>query len=343
MTSMRLAESEVSFSKPLWSPDGQWLAFVRSESRTQQDSVWVVRPDGSGLRKVSDDLDRQEVTVSGTCAPNAGIYALVDWSPDGKWLSFFYSHLKPDDTGQQHDWYLIDTEQGRSQLIWEAFIPPLLPSWSWDGTRLAVASNLERADWRVPSATAEIVTFDVGSTDVQKAASFRLPEPFANTFGADALFWGEHNEEIYSSLYDTTRQPLRENARTLWRFDVAMNTWEEIAPLGIASQTIPLANGQGVVSCRARTNGEVSLQLYSLVEQTATDLTLQPNTPCDLLSVLDIGQGSKTLSSVAPALGDEVWIQPIHNGSLAQLVTNGAILGFPADFRILSISWRPTF
>ena len=44
LTSMR---SEV----PRWSPDGQWIAF--SPSRAADQGIWIVRPDGSGVRQLS--------------------------------------------------------------------------------------------------------------------------------------------------------------------------------------------------------------------------------------------------------------------------------------------------
>ena len=37
-------------SDPAWSPDGGWIAFVRGVGRG---TIWLVRPDGSGLRRVS--------------------------------------------------------------------------------------------------------------------------------------------------------------------------------------------------------------------------------------------------------------------------------------------------
>jgi len=36
-------------SDPLWSPDGEWLAFMRAVPRGTQD-VWLVRADATGLR-----------------------------------------------------------------------------------------------------------------------------------------------------------------------------------------------------------------------------------------------------------------------------------------------------
>ena len=37
---------------PRWSPDGKWLAF--SQSRAFTGGVWVIRADGSGVRRISE-------------------------------------------------------------------------------------------------------------------------------------------------------------------------------------------------------------------------------------------------------------------------------------------------
>ncbi len=55
---------------PRWSPDGQWIAFM--SNRTGAIECWAIRPDGSGLRQISnDDPCRYPV-----------------WSPDGKRLAY---------------------------------------------------------------------------------------------------------------------------------------------------------------------------------------------------------------------------------------------------------------
>ena len=64
---------------PIWSSDGQWIAFV-SERRNitflWQDhdaEIVLIRPDGSGLLKLTDN-DSDDESIS--------------WSPDGHWLGF---------------------------------------------------------------------------------------------------------------------------------------------------------------------------------------------------------------------------------------------------------------
>jgi Tol biopolymer transport system component len=74
------------FFRPAWSPDGQWLAFSsdrNTEWRARQGawehiqelSVYVIKADGTGLRRVSN-------SQPGICAGSP------KWSPDGKRLVF---------------------------------------------------------------------------------------------------------------------------------------------------------------------------------------------------------------------------------------------------------------
>lgn len=60
---------------PDWSPDGQWIAFA--SDRSGELEIWVVRPDGSGLKQV-------------TSGPGSKTWP--SWSPDGKRILYTGSH-----------------------------------------------------------------------------------------------------------------------------------------------------------------------------------------------------------------------------------------------------------
>jgi Tol biopolymer transport system component len=65
--------------RPRWSPDGRWIVLSSNAERNQTESanVWIVAPDGSGLRQLTHE------SVPGQAwAP--------DWSPDGEHVVFVH-------------------------------------------------------------------------------------------------------------------------------------------------------------------------------------------------------------------------------------------------------------
>ena len=61
--------------RPAWSPDGQWIAFSSNRgSSWNQSEIYVIRPDGSGLRRLTD-------------AP--GWDGSPTWSPDGARVAYY--------------------------------------------------------------------------------------------------------------------------------------------------------------------------------------------------------------------------------------------------------------
>jgi WD40-like Beta Propeller Repeat len=62
----------VSDWAPAWSPDGQWMAFARSTDGRRSFHIYVMRPDGSGLRQITHG--RYDESPS--------------WSPDAQWIAF---------------------------------------------------------------------------------------------------------------------------------------------------------------------------------------------------------------------------------------------------------------
>lgn len=71
---------------PLWSPDAAWIAFARSPARGISD-VWLVRPDGTGQRKLTT------TPIPPRGVPHVGSTPLA-WSPDSTHLlAFRHDHF----------------------------------------------------------------------------------------------------------------------------------------------------------------------------------------------------------------------------------------------------------
>ena len=63
-------DPQITIGVPVWSPDGKYIAYVKRGQRAWNVDLWLMNPDGSNARKISD----------------GGGWAC--WSPDSRWLYF---------------------------------------------------------------------------------------------------------------------------------------------------------------------------------------------------------------------------------------------------------------
>ena len=147
-----------AYGYPKWSPDGQWIAFSGGASGNSQ--IYVVRPDGTALRRVTDGSGDSYhpsfspdgtriafaqvygnlfiINFDGTNLTNLGVRASdPEWSPDGTKIA--YSNWA-NGGGYNSDLFVYDlTTQTQTQITHhapgEAFN---LAVWSPDSRYLAV-------------------------------------------------------------------------------------------------------------------------------------------------------------------------------------------------------------
>ena len=107
---------------PAWSPDGTKIAFVRDSA---QPDIWVMNADGSGKRKITNDL-----------AVENGL----SWSPDGTKIAFDEDAdiltIAPDGSGQRK---ITDTPEAVETN----------PDFSPDGAKLAFAGTFDHTDFEI--------------------------------------------------------------------------------------------------------------------------------------------------------------------------------------------------
>jgi ABC-type nickel/cobalt efflux system permease component RcnA/Tol biopolymer transport system component len=109
-------EADVEDSQASWSPDGEWIAVVRWEptssgaSPSLGNQLWLLRPDGSQDRPLTDDPEI--------------IHQSPVWSPDGSYLLFQQYPLKTPQA--QLGVWSLNIETGRTQ---EIVTPGYQPTW----------------------------------------------------------------------------------------------------------------------------------------------------------------------------------------------------------------------
>ncbi|MCI0413811.1 hypothetical protein L0222_13545 [bacterium] len=84
-----------------WSPDGSWLAFSLAPGGGMNEQIYLVRPDGTGLRRLTEGGKENNW--------------LGFWSHDGRFLAIASNRRK----GAAMDAYTIDAEKGEKKLVAE--------------------------------------------------------------------------------------------------------------------------------------------------------------------------------------------------------------------------------
>ena len=121
-----------SFDDPVgfvtWSPDGQWLAFNVAPGGGFNEQIYVVRPNGTELRRLTD-------------GGKAGNF-LDGWSPDGRFIAFSSNRRDP----SARDSYIVDVATGQSRMVAQNRGIGSIDDVSRDGKYAIVSRLVNRGD-----------------------------------------------------------------------------------------------------------------------------------------------------------------------------------------------------
>lgn len=186
----RLSEAaEGTHSRPSWSPSGEWIAFLATSS--QPLSIYIIRPDGSGLRRLTTTTDTASPSWSAdgtqvvyTTEGDVYTYSLVDgridllladerelaspvWSPTGEYLAVLEVHSQGGKTLTAVRLY-EETDKGLEQIAERLVSRTIFQSglaWSPDGEWLAVTVGLDEQELYVIRAGGDSIPIRITATD----------------------------------------------------------------------------------------------------------------------------------------------------------------------------------
>jgi Tol biopolymer transport system component len=128
----RITDEYMDARQPVWSPDGQRIAFQAYRDGTWH--IWTVNPDGSALKELtSGPYDDREPS----------------WSPDGDGVAF------SSDRSGNYDIWVLQSGAGTVRQITHNAANDFAPAWSPDGQTIAFVSDRTdgRGVWKVNAAT----------------------------------------------------------------------------------------------------------------------------------------------------------------------------------------------
>ena len=149
----RLTVSDGYESRPRFSPDGKWLAFV--SNRYGNSDIFVMPAGGGTIRRVTYD------SASDT---------LADWSPDGRKLLFSSSGRQSRHTCP----YEVELETGRVKQLFRDVCSVSATGYSPDG-RYVCGIRRGRVWWRKGyrgSANSQLMLYDIAADSMQVLTSF---------------------------------------------------------------------------------------------------------------------------------------------------------------------------
>jgi Tol biopolymer transport system component len=111
--------STLPAANPAWSPDGTTIAFSRPGTIGLDSGIWLIHPDGSGLRRFANAA----VTSDGN----------ISWSPDGTKIAF--AAPRTDGKAPFVDIDVVNVTTGEVRVLARGFD---YPTWSPDGRSILV-------------------------------------------------------------------------------------------------------------------------------------------------------------------------------------------------------------
>jgi len=124
-----------------WSPTSEWLAVSVLPGGGLNTQIYVVRPDGTGLRRLTDGGKENN--------------GLGDWTDDGRFLAMTSNRRRP----ETMDAYLLDPVSGRMDLVAELNGVGGIQGVSRDGRRAVLGRLRSQVSNRVRSITGLVEFF----------------------------------------------------------------------------------------------------------------------------------------------------------------------------------------
>lgn len=337
-TAVILATStnKTSYFGPLWSRDGNWIAYAAVKNKTpmtevtpdgqmllnyqESDSLWLAHPDGSNPHQIANNVSRQELITFHNSGPHCdvigGLWGPEGWSPDSQWLTFRVT------TGQGQDIYTVNIQSGITQKLSSNVGQT---RWAPENNRIALVVYPVRfgAKWQVRIAQVEAAS---------SQSTIFLPPSTIEDDSAWNIAWSGDE----TSLYVATQSP--RSARPpvhIWRLDLATAAWQQIGEVTSGMGTVQLNDPKlGLILCDDDFAGFQNATL-----EMARNPTFIFAADCPNMGYLQDGEG-QALISYTKVYGRDLWVVANSGGQPRRTISLDA-LNLSSGSYLSGYTWKP--
>lgn len=192
---------------PSWSPDGSWIAFRGGGPGIDEEALYVVHPDGTGVRRVSNH------------GRAVNPYCGFPWTPDARSIGF--------ETGYNGVW-VVNVDGTKERVVLGGSEQAFCPSISPDGTAMAVMDD--NGAGKNLAVVALAVASEGPSRTVPKAPLFDGPRALWSPDGSTLVINSrdKYSHEAPFAIVDPTGN---RDARTVSHDPgVIIVDWQRLAP-----------------------------------------------------------------------------------------------------------------
>jgi len=342
----RLTEGMAIDSQPIFSPDGDWVAFL--SDRSGAENLWIMCPDGSHARQIGLYDDNP-------------IFTSPSWSADG--LGIYVSRFWPDRNA--YELWHFDTEQaGLGKVVipnngTEA--PPLHTlgavaspegKWLYHASRSGSLNLAEPVEWqiartRLSDLTRETIATASGDVRLGKAqtSSFR---PAVSHDGRLLAFVERRAEQTWLRLLEIETRKVRDLVR-LGPDSLQASYWSDIAPrvaFTPDNDAIIFTSGGRLKRIQLADNAVTEIEFTAQVRAHLAPLARAParieTGPVELRLIQDPVLSPDGFTFAFSALG-RLYLMPAKGGKPKPVASNGTPQFHPSwspdGRRLLSVSW----
>lgn len=269
-----------------WSPDGKWLAFNVAPGGGFNEQIYIVRPDGSELRRLTEGGKENNF--------------LGDWTPDGRALYFSSNRRNSSST----DSYLIDSVNGRMRMVAENRGIGGINAVSRDAQYAVVNRLINRGDNNL---------YLVNLSDSREA----LLTPHDET---GRFFGGEFAPDGRTVYFASNKdRDLIALARVKIDKKGQPGPVEVLAARDDAELSISLMNEQGtVIALVWNVGGRSQLSFYDLHNN---KLNPGPRLPAEIVGAMDFSKDGQRLAMVLSGATSpqDIWVLDVPTNQFTQL------------------------